>query len=189
MKKMIDHNQIEFQKFTAREMIEQLEPMFGTSIRVMGGAPRDWDNDNPARDIDIFIQTDLIYHKEIKEKLNIISSTFTEKNYYYCDFNPNLNGVYEISYNGETIQLIFTGLNLNDLMKKFTTNLSMIWWKDNKFYKTTEYKYGIKNKIILKMNNESYNNNINYISKIKNKFPHYHYFSSVGQFEESIMNS
>ena len=135
-----------------------------------------------ARDIDIFIKTDLILIDDIKRILSTITTDFTEKKYAYSNFNPYIISVFEIIFNGETVQLIFTSNDLDLLLSKFTTNLSMIWWNGDKIHKTTVYQIGIANKTIIKMNSEEHNNNQEHLDKVMNKFPDYSYCDNLFDF-------
>lgn len=171
------------QKFIANNFENALANAFGGDIRIMGGAPRDWDALQSAKDIDIFVFTKLD-EKTIKKELLKIDSAFVIKplNEFYLG-NPKLVQVWELNYYGETIQVIFTNVPTLDVLKCFPVSISMIWWKQSSggFYKTNAYSISRDYEVIIKTNQDTYENE-SYIQKVKNKFPLYTYYENFNEF-------
>ncbi len=94
--------------------------------------------------------------------------------------NPDLESVWELEYFGETVQVIVCRLPTLEILKKFSLNLSMIWWSGI-FYKTNAYSIGRDYKAVIKINPDIYPNDY-YIGKIIMRFPDYQYYESAQAF-------
>jgi len=97
----------------------------GYTAFAAGGAPRDWDHDIPAKDVDIF--TDCRGNlPEFDKIFGLYSGTDMTLPVEY-EGNPNLINVYEYVYLGVKVQIIVVK-TLDSLLKTFPLSISQVYY-------------------------------------------------------------
>jgi hypothetical protein len=167
------------QKDIAYDILQKLK-VFDNNIVLAGGAVRDWYNNKPADDLDIYIQyfdVDKVIEglPYLGLKLHMVKTSSLLDNYEKAWY---LTDVLEIMYQNQKIQLMIVGVPTEGILKEFPINITRATMdKDRNFYYSKEFLLGFKEKTIENILDYRYNNDHKYIQKIKSKFPDWNYLN------------
>lgn len=193
---------IEYQKLVGREVLDKLKEK-DPSVFIGGGAPRDWYNNTPASDLDVYFNSSKLLKEHenlhwervsywnldtfkdplIEASLEYLSECFPnalemellegEVSY---NFNENSIIVIQFEYKDVTIQFI-TNMIGEQCMESFALNVSQILTRDCvEYFATQDFELGFKHKALYKTSKYSHNRN-SYLEKIREKFSDFTYLS------------
>ena len=161
---------------------------------VAGGAPRDWYFGNPANDIDVFLyRPDLVTswaHEAILENvgLKVHQLGQNDTNHYLYSKNPKIAKVFECTYKRQRFQFVFMlEKTFTSVVKNFPLNICMAWYKNGEIHTTKDFERAVNHQAIVKVN-PLYADGDAYITKIKNKFPGFGYFSSYEELAAALLD-
>lgn len=182
-------DEILHQKKVAIKIIKDLKQKW-PHVLLAGGAPRDWQHNKTAKDLDFFIlQTSFkdFYVNDLEEiLLQKISTSRINNNPY-----ENLNGMIKAVYNAEIydIKCQFIIISCKEkvssprqfvdlLTNSFDIGLCMIFFDENYVYKTKYFLHDYKNKelsIYIKnfQNFTQFLHHIKHMNRISHKYPEY----------------
>lgn len=175
-------DQIKHQKTVADKFLKALERL-NPSVIVAGGAPRDWSEGKPAKDIDVFIHYNLVgtaiavvsnfIQQELPE-VEFISVKTDERIPEHYKRNPSLKGVLTYMCEDVEVQVMVLSEPTYDLMRKhFPVSSSMYWYKHGRLdsgsgetYLFEEYKIQLVHPEYFKELNSN-----PYMLKIRERYP------------------
>lgn len=168
---------VKLQKDYAKFLLNKLS-LLDPDVMVAGGAPRDWDDNKPAKDLDIYIQGikgestwSLAYRvNRILIELDIQMRRNEDPNYVDYTNKNGVAAVYNLSNVAVPTQLIICDMYQHEMINLFDCSLSMLWMSDSGFiHKKPEYTVSRKYKTyFLKTTADN-----EYKERIRSKFPDY----------------
>jgi len=157
---------IKKQKEVAEYFISKINEA-GFTAFAAGGAPRDWDHNMPAKDIDIF--TD--YKGKLFQFNNMFDLYNSQNMTLPAEYqgNPNLLNVYEYQYKHVKVQIIVVN-NLNKLLSGFPLSISQVYYdtESKNSVGTVEY-YESKATKVIKVTNIDHSHRQDYAERIMTK--------------------
>ena len=172
----INKERIELQKQFACVLLERLL-IVDPDVVVAGGAPRDWDNDRQAKDLDIYIQgkeyesTWSVAHRanRVLSTLGFSVSRQESSDYDYLGQN-GIAAVYDLKEVMVPAQLIICSVSQNKVIDMFDCSTSKIWMSPYGYvHKSPEYTVGKKYKTYFLKEETKHE----YKERMRNKFPNY----------------
>lgn len=195
---------IEYQKLVGKEILDKLKEK-DPAVFIGGGAPRDWYNNNPASDLDVYFNSSKILKEYEKLQWDMTSywSLETFKNplimasfNYLSELFPDVSDMHvlegEISYNFNeksiiviqfeykevTVQFI-TNIIGEQCIEEFALNVSQILTRDCvEYFATEDFELGFKHKALYRTSMYTHNRN-NYLQKITSRFPDFTYINQI----------
>lgn len=182
---------IENQMKIADEILKKLETFDPTCI-LAGGAPRDWYFGKVATDLDFFVHWKPKYqqwrYQAILESLGFKVSEKSGANIPdHYGRNPHLITVFEFTYKGEKVQVMFMGETTHHcVVPLFPFGICQAWYKTpydatrGDYYNHTgvqiskNFQESVNHKV-LRLLNDLYTDADGYVEKIRAKFPDYLY--------------
>lgn len=132
------------QKEIAIGVLKEIQEYVDKDAVIAGGAPRDWDRNELANDIDIFLTFKGKDFPKIIEKLFKVKCGKAKVNAYDV---PGLIAVYDVVIGEVKFQFIILERKLS-LYRHFDTGISMIAHNGDRLIKTRWYENDIKDKKI-----------------------------------------
>lgn len=195
---------IEYQKLVGREVLDKLKPK-DPSVFIGGGAPRDWYNNNPASDLDVYFNSSKIlkesenlnWDRVVYWNLEVYKNPLIEASLYYLlkcfpdasemrllggeesyNFNEKSIIVIQFEYKDVTVQFI-TNIIGEQCIEGFALNVSQILTRDCvEYFATQDFELGFKHKALYKTSMYTHNRN-NYVEKIRERFSDFTYVDKI----------
>lgn len=174
---------IKDQKKAADYILSKIRQFYPSAI-VAGGAPRNWVYNTPANDIDVYFHSDdeisVVMDKLDQCGINKIDVVFQdydnldEKEENNSTINKDIYyvSIFNITFDGEKVQLIQTNCPEYDVLKKFTSNMSMISYSNNRYHMENDFIFGYCT-CCLAFYRDSILFNQSYIDKIIGYYPNF----------------
>lgn len=184
---------IEQQKAIADDVLQKLYCVDPFCI-VAGGTPRDWYFDKEASDIDVFLYISPnisieIFEKMLRnigwDKVEALTGDCIPDNY-KC--NPELRCVFNVGdYEGVSVQvMLMRSSTFTSVVDKFPINICKIWYKNKRICKSREFVHAADQQVLI-LSNTLYSDGHKYITKVRNKFPHYNFYHSKEEYVETSL--
>lgn len=168
-----------------REVVSGITKYKG--VIIAGGAVYDTLDNNPIKDIDIFIGVETLHaHKEkvqllVKSnlfQLDVTQPTLTDETYRQ-QFGNTLIGVTNFKYDGHRIQFIGLDIkpfNLQTLLETFDFNICKAGIDEYGMIETLERKFDVKYErlTLTKVSPETFVKTFQRYSRLKEKYPSHH---------------
>lgn len=178
---MNKQERIQHQQDVVMELYARLDRL---NLVCAGGAPRDWDHGNPAKDLDLFFygkttNTKNVYDFLVNNFFDVVIKDGQDLPEEYKG-NPNLICVYDFKYKGEDVQLIQVKCSVYDYIMEFPCDLSKIFFNvQGKLYQYYEYLLALENNHVVVCPDRVFGED--YFEKVINKYPNYQYFYPNGR--------
>ncbi len=178
-------NEIQEQIALTDEVLEKLEAL-DPGVFVAGGAPRNWQYNRPARDVDVWLHVQKSgesFGTQVARALGVAPATvtqlLTEKEKDYTDDmnqrSPHINTVVEFDWKGVHFQVmqLVRPLLPGHLVSTFPVSISQAWYRRAAvmFERSLWFEVGKQTNTIFVKRSEGYGRVGDYIAKVIGYFP------------------
>lgn len=182
------------QKLVADDVLRKLELTDPYCI-VAGGAPRDWLNGVPAKDLDVYFHVPVnVTVSAAKDILNAHGFNITQSSdekpdrFKLYEHMKHLRGVYDCEVSGMKVQFILMGKPcFSSVVEYFSCSLCEAWYKNRAIRYTDEFILARITKSIVINEKMGYTRDNYHIQKIMKKFPSYVVRSRESALEQMLL--
>jgi hypothetical protein len=144
------------QRLILEEVLDTLGEYLRDKMIIAGGAPRNWFEDKPANDVDIYLpegdrDDDIL--SPLAKNLRDIFITVKPTHTYPPLKGFNIKQVLNVKYKGVLLQFIFTSLHLKDftgskILGNFDVNINKVLYRNSSIVMTEDAMKDFENKTI-----------------------------------------
>lgn len=162
---------IEEQKRFASKWLELFRG-YGLDVYVAGGAPRDWDEGRPGRDIDFFFPVNGVDRETILRSFILPEWAQPLGRGHYS--NQGFT-VYELGIEGQLCNLILRDeKTIEETVSQFPANISQVWWDGVSTHSTPLYQLGRRYGFIIM----DWGTNPRYVDKLLPRYPYHAWYGT-----------